>query len=100
MNAENIKAKVNFHFEGDNRPFLSTQDYETLKKQLWITNESGNETSIKEIKIDEEYYEIINTEVSIYKQTSSSHITYGIDLALDGEKLNYNFKISLFLRKK
>jgi len=100
MTQENIKTKVNFHMEGQSRPFASTEDFETLKRFLYITEQSDSETDINEIVVEEERYIISDIKISILKETSDLHMKYGIDLALSGEPMPYNFRVSVFLRKK
>ncbi|MDG4715791.1 hypothetical protein [Winogradskyella marincola] len=100
MKPENIKTKVNFHFEGQAKPFASAEDYEVLKRFLWIDEESEYETNISEVDVEGKMYEIVDTRISILKETSDLHLTYGIDLALTGESLPYNFRVSVYLKEK
>lgn len=100
MNQENIKTKVNFHMEEQSRPFASTEDFETLKRFLYITEESDHETDISEIEVEGEMYNISEIRISMLKETSDLHMKYGIDVALSGESMPYNFRVSVFLKKK
>ncbi|MDO6854877.1 hypothetical protein Q4599_14895 [Cellulophaga lytica] len=100
MKPENIKTKVNFHMEGQGKPFASTEDYEVLKRFLWINEDSEFETNINEIDVEGEMYEIVDTKFSILKETTELHLKYGIDLAIVGESLPYNFRVSVYLKKK
>lgn len=100
MAQENIKTKVNFHMEGQSKPFASTEDFDTLKRFLYITEQSENETYINEVVVEEEKYIISNVEISILKKTEDLHMKYGIDMVLSGEPMPYNFRISVYLRKK
>jgi len=100
MTQENIKSKVNFHMVGQSKPFASTADFETLKKFLYITEQSEHETYINEVILEEEKYIISEVKISIFKETSNLHMKYGIDLALSGEPMPYNFRVSVYLRKK
>jgi hypothetical protein len=97
---ENIKVKVNFYFEGQTRPFSSTEDFETLKHFLYITEESEYETYINEVLVENEAYIISDVKISILKKTNELHMQYGIDSALSGEPMPYNFRVSVYLRKK
>ena len=99
MTQENIMTKVNFHMEGQSRPFASTEDFETLKRFLYITEHSEYETYINEVVVEEKKYIISEVKISILKETSDSHMKYGIDLALSGEPMPYNFRVSVYLRK-
>ena len=100
MSKENIQTKVNFHFEGESRPFASTEDFETLKRFLYIKESSEHETDIKEVIVEGETFLISSVQLSILKETSTLHIEYGIDLALSGEPRPYNFRVTVYLRKK
>lgn len=100
MHPENIKTKINFHLEGVSRPFASAEDYQTLKRLLYIKNDAKIETTIEEIIIKDEAFEIIDAKITILNDTIEGHPNYGIDSALAGESLPYNFRLSLFLRKK
>lgn len=100
MDQENIKTKVNFHMVGQSRPFASTEDFETLKRFLYITDQSEYETYISEVMVEEEMYIISDVKISILKETSDLHMKYGIDTALSGEPMPYNFRVSVYLRKK
>ena len=97
---ENIKSKINFHLEGHGKPFSSTEDYETLKRFFFIDEDSKYETEINEVIVDDEKYEIVNIKLSILKETADSHLKYGIDLPLEGNPMPYNFRVSVYVRKK
>ena len=99
MNSENIKTKFNFYYEGDVRPFSSTEDYETLKVFFQVTEDSDFETYPRKIKVGDEMKEIAKIEMSILKETQDLHITYGIDTVLCGEPMPYNFRVSIYLKK-
>ena len=100
MSAENIKTKVNFYYEGDVRPFSSTEDYETLKDFFQVNEDSDFETYVRKIKVGDEMHEIAKIEMSILKETQDMHITHGIDMALYGEPMPYNFRVSVHLKRK
>lgn len=51
---ENIKAKISFYFVGDSKPFASAEDYETLKKMLYIDSISNDETIIEKVIVENE----------------------------------------------
>jgi len=99
MEQENIKTKVNFHMDGQARPFASTEDFETLKRLLYITDQSESETYINEIIIEKEKYIISDVKISILNKTCDLHIKYGIDMVLVGEPMPYNFRVSVYLKK-
>jgi len=98
MKPENIKTKINFHLEGQSKPFASTEDYEILK-QFFLANDSS-EINIKTVEIENKTYDIVNTEINILKKTSNMHLKYGVDHALSGAPLLYNFRVSVYLKKK
>ena len=100
MNKENIKTKVNFFYEGQVKPFASTEDYETLKRFFYIKEDSDLETDIHEIEVGGKQCEIVDIKISILKETADLHLKYGIDLALQGEPMPYNFRVSVYLKEK
>jgi hypothetical protein len=99
MKEENIKTKINFYYEGDVRPFSSTEDYETLKIFFQVTEDSVFETDVRMIKVGNEMHEIANIEMSILKETQDVHITHGVDIALYGKPMPYNFRVSVYLKR-
>lgn len=101
MELENIKTKVSFYLKGASKPFSTTEDYETLKRYLFIIDEvSDYETSVKEIIVDDELYKIIDIKLSIYKETVEANPRYGIDLALESPPMPYNFKVMIYVEKE
>ncbi|MBN9284834.1 MULTISPECIES: hypothetical protein [unclassified Flavobacterium] len=93
----NIKTKVSFYFEGESKPFANVEEYEQLKGMLYITDDSDYETKIKEVDVDGVKYKVLSTSFKILKETREDHLKYGIDLALYGDSMPYNFHVSVFL---
>lgn len=100
MVQENIKTKVCFHHEGQSRPFASTEDFETLKRFHYITEKSEYETDLDKVDVNGKTYSITEVKISILKETSDFHLKYGIDTTLSGEPMPYNFRVSVYLKKK
>lgn len=65
MEQENIKTKVDFYLEGQENPFTSTENYDTLKKFFFIDENSEFETIIEEVKTDKRPFEIKSISISI-----------------------------------
>lgn len=99
MKPENIKAVVNFHFEGDNKPFKSIEEYGALKNFFDISGESPVENPIQTIEIEGVRYKIKDVKTSVFNETRSSHLQRGVDTSLEGELLPYNFRVLVILKR-
>ena len=74
MDLENIKAKVSFYYKGTYKPFASTENYDSLKKILYIKGDSDDETEIKTVVIEDVHHEIEEIKISVLRETATSHL--------------------------
>jgi hypothetical protein len=98
--AEQIKAKINLHMEGEARPFHSVEEFQQLKAFFKLGDDADSETWFKEIEVEGKMYEIADTVISIRHKTTDDNLKYGMDMALQGESQPYNFRVSLWLKEK
>lgn len=90
----NIKAKIDFHYDGVKHPFWTTQTYEKLST---ISEQFGNVfNSDNKYIFDGEELTVSRITWEILPELMDLHINVGVDLAKTEDSLPYNFNIRVY----
>ncbi|MBK6363990.1 MAG: hypothetical protein IPF52_11030 [Saprospiraceae bacterium] len=90
----NIKTRFQILNNGNEKPLMSIYDHEQLMATL-------HETELKigsKIPTNNGDYHIVNIILMKYKEDVPNY-DFGIEIALVGERLPYNFEIRVYLEK-
>ncbi|MCG8386121.1 MAG: hypothetical protein MJA30_11310 [Cytophagales bacterium] len=99
--SQNIKAKIDLHWSGEEKPFTSVEDYETLEGFMLDSSEPPiYEKEVKSIFYGGKTYKVENVKIGIDPSPNEDPINRAIDSVLVGPPMSYNFRISIFIKRQ